>query len=71
MIQLGSVNLIVNDLEAAERCYAEVLGLTVDPERRATVVQGRVGPKTRGPSGSWGEVRDSCARATFVWQDGW
>jgi predicted enzyme related to lactoylglutathione lyase len=33
MIQLGSLNLIVKDIRAAERFYAEVLGLKVDPER--------------------------------------
>ncbi len=33
MIQLGSVNLVVRDLAAAERFYVDVLGLKVDPER--------------------------------------
>ena len=33
MIQLGSVNLIVEDIGAAERFYVDELGLTVDPER--------------------------------------
>ncbi len=33
MIHLGSVNLIVKDIEAAEKFYVDVLGLTVDPER--------------------------------------
>jgi catechol 2,3-dioxygenase-like lactoylglutathione lyase family enzyme len=33
MIELGSVNLVVRDMAAAERFYVEVLGLRVDPER--------------------------------------
>lgn len=33
MIRLGSVNLIVKDMEAAERFYVDVLGLTFDGER--------------------------------------
>lgn len=33
MIQLASVNLIVKDIEAVERFYVDVLGLTVDTER--------------------------------------
>lgn len=33
MIQLGSVNLIVKDIRAAEKFYVEALGLTVDQER--------------------------------------
>ncbi len=33
MIQLGSVNLAVKDMAAAERFYVEVLGLSVDAER--------------------------------------
>ena len=33
MIQLGSVNLVVQDIAAAEKFYVGVLGLTVDKER--------------------------------------
>lgn len=33
MIQLGSVNLVVQDIRASEQFYVEVLGLTVDAER--------------------------------------
>ena len=33
MIELGSVNLTVKDMGAAERFYVDVLGLQVDPER--------------------------------------
>ena len=33
MIELGSVNLVVKDIGAAERFYVDILGLKVDPER--------------------------------------
>lgn len=33
MIQLGSVNLVTRDVEAARKFYVDVLGLTVDEER--------------------------------------
>jgi catechol 2,3-dioxygenase-like lactoylglutathione lyase family enzyme len=33
VIELGSVNLVVRDIVAAERFYVEVLGLRVDAER--------------------------------------
>ena len=33
MIELGSVNLVVKDMAAAERFYVNVLGLRVDTER--------------------------------------
>ena len=33
MIELGSVNLVVTDIAAAEQFYVEVLGLQVDTER--------------------------------------
>ncbi len=33
MIQLGSINLIVKDIGAAEKFYVETLGLTVDQDR--------------------------------------
>jgi catechol 2,3-dioxygenase-like lactoylglutathione lyase family enzyme len=33
MIELGSVNLVVKDITAAERFYVDVLGLTVDAGR--------------------------------------
>lgn len=33
MVELGSVNLVVRDIVAAERFYVETLGLAVDSER--------------------------------------
>ena len=33
MIELGSVNLVVKDIVAAERFYVDILGLKVDTER--------------------------------------
>jgi len=33
MIHLGSINLVVKDITAAEKFYVEILGLTVDQER--------------------------------------
>jgi catechol-2,3-dioxygenase len=33
MIQLGSVNLTVQDISASEQFYVEVLGLVIDAER--------------------------------------
>lgn len=33
MIELGSINLVVRDMAAAERFYVDVLGLRVDVER--------------------------------------